>query len=126
MIKRSDYTKEMWARKSELDLTFNALFMGQEFRGWVVSETDYCPKDLNFDTLVEDDGRLSLLCCMKHYGYETSENKGQVGSDLGDYDVDEFKGETGERYWPLLCQYISEKSPELSDKLEKLNCTIYW
>lgn len=126
MIKRSDYTSEMWAMKREIDLAFNALFIKQDFRSFIVSKVGYCPRDLNFDTEFEDDGSLWLFCCQKHYGFDSSSNKGQEFSDLGDYETECLKESEGEKYWPLMCDYVNEHNPGLSDKLCELNCSVYW
>lgn len=126
MIKRSDYTSEMWAKKREIDLAFNALFLKQDFRSFIVSKVGYCPHDLNFDTGFEDDGSLWIFCCQKHYGFDSSSNKGQEFSDLGDYEIEWLKESDGEKYWPLMNKYVNEHNPELSDKLCELNCSVYW
>lgn len=126
MIKRSDYTNEMWTVKREIDLAFNALFLKQDFRSFVVSKVGYCPHDLNFDTKFEDDGSLWLFCCQKHYGFDSSANKGQEFSDLGDYYTESLKESEGEKYFTLMHDYIDGHNPALSDRLCELNATIYW
>lgn len=127
MIDRSNYTSEMWEKKSEMDLRLNALFLKRAFREYVTSKVSFCPSDLNFDTVFEDDGAMSLLCCQKHYGYDSSSNKGQQGSDLGDYDTECFAdNEIGAKYWPLLCYYIRENDADLCSTLDELDCKIYW
>lgn len=126
MIKRSDYTSEMWAKKREIDLAFNNLFLKQDFRNFIVSEVGYCPRDLNFDTEFEDDHSLWLFCCLKHYGFDSSSNKGQEFSDLGDYYTESLKESEGDKYWSLMHDYVNEHNPTLSDKLCKLHCHVYW
>jgi len=126
MIARCDYSKEMWEMKKEIDLAFNALFFKQEFRNYIVAKVGYCPRDLNFDTEFEDDGKLALLCCMKHYGFDSSSNKGQPFSDLGDYTTERFEETFGEKLWVIMAEYVNAKDDALSEKLCELNCSVYW
>lgn len=124
MISRSDYTNEMWDKKCELDLAFNALFMKRGFADYILPEVGYCPADLNLDTIFEDNGKIAIGCCLKHYGYDSSFNHGQPGSDLGDYQEEYISD--NEKYWPLMCKYLQEKNPELFDKLVEQGCSVYW
>lgn len=80
----------------------------------------------HFDTEFENDGSLWIFCCQKHYGFDSSSNKGQEFSDLGDYYTEGLKESVGEKCWKLMRDYINENDPALSNKLCKLNCTVYW
>lgn len=113
VIDRKDYTSEMWNIKSELDLSFNTLFQNQEFRSYIVSKEGYCPNNLNIDTMFEDDGSISSCCCLKHYGYESSFNKGQAYSDFGDYYTEKINDDFQEKYQQLMYEYMKEKNPLL-------------
>lgn len=125
MIERCDYTSEMWEKKCEIDMAFNALFLKQDFRFYVVSKVGHCPCDLNFDTGFNDDGSIAAVCCMKHYGYESSSNDGPDPCDLGDYEIELFDDEKGEKFLTLLVDYIKANDPVLTEKLCELECEVY-
>lgn len=125
MIERCDYTSEMWEKKCEIDMAFNALFLKQDFRSYVVSKVGYCPCDLNLDTVFNDDGSIDVVCCMKHYGYESSFNDGPDPCDLGDYEIEKFANGKGRKYALLLVDYVNDNNPELAGKLCELDCNVY-